>query len=166
MERLTTKFMDGYVLPMLPISPFLDINELNKFHKVRREYEANTIRLGEYEDAGLEPSEIAEHEEMFKAYRHACGGMSPEEIASLKESIAEYQRLEQEDLLVRLPCKVGDRVYCTYGRSYKVSGVEKGLGGIKIYGISDNFLGYYGKEVFLTQAEAKQALKEVNHVRD
>ena len=102
------------------------------------------------------------------------------EIASLKESLdelqekydaledgaknayglyKEYQRLEQEDLLVRLLCKAGDRVYCTYGRSYKVSGVEKGLGGIKIYGISDNFLGYYGKEVFLTQAEAKQVLK-------
>jgi hypothetical protein len=38
-------------------------------------------RLAEYEDTGLTPEEIAEHEEMFKAYRHVCGGKSPEEIA-------------------------------------------------------------------------------------
>jgi hypothetical protein len=38
-------------------------------------------RLAEYEDTGLTSEEIKAHEEMFTAYRHICGGRSPEEIA-------------------------------------------------------------------------------------
>jgi hypothetical protein len=49
-------------------------------------------RLAEYEDTGLTPDEIIEHEEMFKAYRHVCGGKSPEEIERLQ---AENRRLKK-----------------------------------------------------------------------
>lgn len=41
-------------------------------------------RLAEYESAGLSPAEITDHEEMFKAYRHACGGLSPEEVKTMR----------------------------------------------------------------------------------
>lgn len=37
-------------------------------------------RLAEYEDTGLIPEEIKEHEEIFAAYRHVCGGRPPEEV--------------------------------------------------------------------------------------
>jgi len=37
-------------------------------------------RLAEYEDTGLTPEEIKEHEEIFAAYRHVCGGRLPEEV--------------------------------------------------------------------------------------
>lgn len=50
-------------------------------------------RLAEYEDTGLTPDEIIEHEEMFKAYRHVCGGKSPEEIERLQ---SENTRLKAE----------------------------------------------------------------------
>ena len=40
-------------------------------------------RLAAYEDTGLTPDEVKDHEEMFKAYRHVCGGKSPEEIQQM-----------------------------------------------------------------------------------
>ncbi len=36
-----------------------------------------------YRNTGLTPGEIKDHEEMFAAYRHVCGGKSPEEIRNL-----------------------------------------------------------------------------------
>lgn len=44
-----------------------------------------TDRLAAYEDIGLEPEEIKDHEEMFAAHRHVCGGKSPEEIVHALE---------------------------------------------------------------------------------
>ena len=43
-------------------------------------YQKACDRLAAYEDTGLTPEEIKDHEEIFKAYRHVCGGKSPEEI--------------------------------------------------------------------------------------
>lgn len=43
-------------------------------------------RLAAYEDTGLEPEEIKTSMEMFAAYRHVCGGRSPEEIAALAQA--------------------------------------------------------------------------------
>jgi len=43
------------------------------------------IKLAAYEDTGLTPEKINEHEEIFKAYRHVCGGKSPQEINNLLE---------------------------------------------------------------------------------
>lgn len=40
-------------------------------------------RLAAFEDIGLMPEEIKANLEMFVAYRHVCGGHSPEEIAAL-----------------------------------------------------------------------------------
>jgi len=52
MERITTKFADRVILPMMPISPYYNLKELDKFHEVRREYEEFAIKLAEYEDIG------------------------------------------------------------------------------------------------------------------
>lgn len=49
MNRLTRKIMGRVELPTIPI----EINsreDLEKFHKVRKEYEAMAIKLAEYED--------------------------------------------------------------------------------------------------------------------
>ena len=51
-KRLTTKFADSVILPTMPISPYYDLKDLDKFHEVRREYEECIIRLAEYEDIG------------------------------------------------------------------------------------------------------------------
>lgn len=61
-------------------------------------------RLSAYEDTGLEPDEIKDHEEMFKAYRHICGGLTPDEIP------------HWIPVSERLPEKVGTFIICTsYG---------------------------------------------------
>lgn len=53
-------------------------------------------RLGQYEDTNLTPEQMAE---IDKDYRMMC------------EQMAEYKKLEEQGLLLRLPCKVGDTVY-------------------------------------------------------
>jgi len=59
-------------------------------------------RLGQYEDTGLTPEEITDHEAIFKAYRNVCGGKSPDEISALiverdtlKKALEKYQKTEQ-----------------------------------------------------------------------
>ena len=49
------------------------------------------LKLKEYEDAGLEPSEITSLKEALD--------LSREEVQGLSRKLAEYQRLEQEGLL-------------------------------------------------------------------
>ena len=49
MNRLTRKFGEKVILPTIP----MEINsqeDLEKFHKVRKEYENMAIKLSEYED--------------------------------------------------------------------------------------------------------------------
>ena len=88
------------------------------------------------------------------------------------ERLAEYEDLEEQGLLLQLPCKVGDTVYALrYGEENDFIIVET-----KIIEIRQNFNGIFfeplisrkayktedfGKEVFLTQAEAEQKLKEM-----
>ena len=73
---------------------------------------------------------------------------------SAYKKLAEYEDLDEQGLLLRLPCKVGDTVY-----------LIKSDGKIVPREADMQFLGvlweYYGKEWFLTQAEAEQKLKEM-----
>ena len=91
------------------------------------------------------------------------------------ERLAEYEDLEEQGLLLRLPCKVGDFIYEPTNRNtineYRVTGIkekafalwiewklEKGFVYQSIYGVE---VGEIGKTVFLTQEEAEQKLKEL-----
>lgn len=87
--------------------------------------------------------------------------------------LAEYEDLEEQGLLVRLPCKVGDDLYCIVNgevkklkaHSFGVSDFEttdiefKYVDGFKIV----RFVGEVGKTVFLTREEAEKKLKEVQN---
>ena len=79
------------------------------------------------------------------------------------EKLAAYEDAEEQGLLLKLPCKVGDAVYtaCAWG-------IESGVvGSIEI--ISDRIFvnNTHGEmigeahNIFLTQAEAEQKLKEM-----
>ncbi len=63
-------------------------------------------KLAAYEDTGLEPEEVKTNEEMFKAYRHVCGGRPPEEIKKALELLD----LEEQGLLIKLPMQLGELV--------------------------------------------------------
>lgn len=87
---------------------------------------------------------------------HASHRLDCEEsrVKSLKKKLKEYKNLDEQGLLLRLPCKVGDTVY-----------LIKSDGKVVPRTADMQFLGilwdYYGKEWFLTQTEAEQKLKEM-----
>ena len=76
--------------------------------------------------------------------------------AEMSREIRMYRKLEEQGLLLRLPCKVGDTVY-----------LIKSDGKIVPRTADMQFLGvlweYYGREWFLTKAEAEQKLKEMKN---
>ena len=108
-----------------------------------------------------------------------------DKLRAALEKLATYEDLEEQGLLVRLPCKVGDTVWDNdfgYPESYEIkafsygycdSYVEPGIG------IEDEIIFYYenythsisitgafpmseiGKTVFLTREEAEKKLEEM-----
>ena len=132
----------------------------------------------------------------FSPFRYAMKDGSDAEIGYFKnydafyshmlivQKLGEYEDLEEQGLLLRLPCKVGDTVYCIYERYAKCSEYgqvfeeyscqgceclecdshkELYVQSQKVYGLDwiVSNLKRFGKTVFLTQAEAEQKLKEM-----
>lgn len=89
--------------------------------------------------------------------------------------LAAYEDLEEQGLLVRLPCKVGDDLYCivngevkklkvhSFGvPDFEITDIEfKYVDGFKIV----RFVGEVGKTVFLTREEAEKKLEEMKKNR-
>ena len=117
-------------------------------------------KLAAYEKTGLEPEEI---KDMIKAYNREST------IA------AHYEQLEEQGLLIKLPCKVGDVVYLLGGKDYNKfrvgcvdwkSEMEYKGKNYQLY-MEDNYydkayrnFSDIGKTVFLTREEAEKALEE------
>lgn len=74
--------------------------------------------------------------------------------------LGEYEDLEEQGLLLRLPCKVGDTVYSvrTYGRSDITKKVMWRIEEIPFMLV---WLDDIGKTVFLTKKEAEAKLREM-----
>ena len=102
-------------------------------------------------------------------------------MADLRERLKEYEDAEEQGLLLRLPCKVGDTVYyisegfielCTVEVIFLADYTDKD-GNISYmaeihfdredcpYVSTEIYFADIGKTVFLTQAEAEQKLKEM-----
>lgn len=89
----------------------------------------------------------------------------------LYRKLAEYERLEEQGLLLRLPCKVGEEVYCIKNtidgyvicsnRVMSYQTAPKEIGGILARGYTGVNLGIVGKNVFATFEEAEQTLAEM-----
>ena len=76
-------------------------------------------------------------------------------IAQCLKKLQEYEDADEQGLLLRLPCKVGDSIY---------SVIEDGLTIIELKFSLDFYVrrkNDIGKTVFLTKAEAEQKLKEM-----
>lgn len=98
--------------------------------------------------------------------REVCGecahGCKWEEEAWSK--LAEYEDLEEQGLLLRLPCKVGDKVYLNnYGVVVgdTLEAIETNEKGFLLWGRESLLLGYFGETVFLTKEEAEAALAKM-----
>lgn len=79
----------------------------------------------------------------------------------------EYKDLEEQGLLVRLPCKVGTTVWDICGmdiRENVLSGIECGKDGKQfLWANHDEWLGELNDLVFLNREEAKKKLEEMEH---
>lgn len=81
--------------------------------------------------------------------------------------LADYEDLEEQGLLVRLPCKVGDLVFIIDGENIcrrKVKSIKILSTAIEI-STSDIIFHKesFGETVFLNREEAKKKLKEMKH---
>lgn len=81
-------------------------------------------------------------------------------MADLREKLKEYEDAEEQGLLLRLPCKVGDTIYHIWNVDDNLEIQE-----IKIATLTNLVAhlenGNFGKYIFLTKAEAEQKLKEM-----
>ena len=101
--------------------------------------------------------------------------LSGEYLYTAIEKLATYEDLEEQGLLVRLPCKVGDTVYVptrNFVSELRITLVSVDTNEMAMYfswllnsGIYpnlDGFPGYeLGKTVFLTREEAEKKLEEM-----
>lgn len=108
-----------------------------------------------------------------------CNPSEALKILKLAKKLKEYEDLEEQGLLLRLPCKVGDYVYdIKYNNRIRRSQVTRydmaqNIGKKykeHIHTIFNGFHGCFpisdiGKIVFLTQAEAEEALERMEKER-
>ena len=93
---------------------------------------------------------------------------------SIYEKLRKYEDVEEQGLLLKLPCKVGDTVWFVgnkFVNDYEIRRFIVGEIGIDAIQVAKTIRGtdYWnsfsiddiGKTVFLTQAEAEQKLKEM-----
>ena len=121
-------------------------------------------RLKEYEDTGIEPEEVKEHEAAYIEIMTRTYG-------PIHEKIGQWLQAEKDGRLVVLPCKIMDTIFMAVGR-YGITGFEEdrcdgffinreGILQIKAQCYSGNHAtyGFPGETVFLTREEAEAALE-------
>lgn len=94
-------------------------------------------------------------------------------VADCMKDYLKYRKLEEQGLLLKLPCKAGDKVYSVtrgFISKYIICSIQKYTEGFFFNwkceeGIYANTRGFtefeIGKTVFLTKEEAEQKLKEM-----
>ena len=84
---------------------------------------------------------------------------------SAARKLCDYEDLEEQGLLVRLPCPIGTTVWDICGmdiRENVLSGIECGKDGKQfLWANHDEWLGELNDLVFLTREEAKKKLEEM-----
>ena len=106
-----------------------------------------------------------------KCFKEPCCGMGEclDDKCSLMldacKKLAEYEQLEEQGLLVRLPCPIGTTVWDICGmdiRENVLSGIECDKDGKQfLWANDDEWLGELNNSVFLTREEAEKKLEEM-----
>lgn len=146
---------------------------------------AKTKFSGDFGSANI-LCKLAEYEDLEEIFRDKMSDIDCELLKDREEfnkwidrnkwiakKCDEYARAEEQGLLLRLPCKVGTKVYAInriidYGEVgdesiYCYSIIEREF---QIYMMMDYGKLVFGKNVFLTQAEAEAKLKELRGEED
>lgn len=166
MNRLTKRGSDGIFLNKYNLS----VCSGEDFYNLQSILD----RLATYEDTGLEPEEIEDLKDCIEGEEGTQGT-----VKDLLE-LVQYRKLEEQGLLIKLPCKVGDTVYFITKELDIVKGISRKVIDeyivTEIRGNKYNPLWYMsssercvhrdfhpteiGKTVFLTREEAEKALEE------
>lgn len=120
-------------------------------------------RLKGYEDIGLVPEQLREIDRLYAekckeladSQRSSFSGLELVKIWAKLKKLKEYQNLEKQGKLLKLPCEIGHRVYMIY------QFCGEGAWEIEEHKIRLEDLENIGKTVFLTIEEAEAALKEL-----
>lgn len=81
------------------------------------------------------------------------------QVKNYLDELKEYRKLEEQGLLLRLPCKAGDIVYKIVNQRDNYDDIVYQIVSAAIFELS--MIDKIGKTVFLTKAEAEQKLKEM-----
>jgi hypothetical protein len=92
-----------------------------------------------------------------------------DELWKAVDRLAEYEDLEEQNMLVKLPCRVGDVVYylelnLNEIHKMRVQGMSINYNGLLILHLGDWVAAKaseFGKLVFYTKGEAEKALQEI-----
>lgn len=130
-------------------------------------------RLTEWENGSVTYNEKREIE--CGEYCDSCsqGAGNCETIKNMIKKLADYEDLEEQGLLVRLPCKVGDTLYCIDNeivellivnsfRIYNFNRIEIDFENASGFTLC-TFSGELDEGYFLTREEAEKKLEEMNH---
>lgn len=112
-------------------------------------------RLTKWEDDSITYNEKREFE--CGEYCDSCsqGAGNCKTVENMIKKLAAYEDLEEQGLLVRLPCKVGTEVYYILGIPNKTPcAIDK-----CVFELSD--INKIGKTLFLTHEEAEKKLEEM-----
>lgn len=132
-------------------------------------------RLTKWEDDSITYNEKREFE--CGEYCDSCsqGAGNCKTVENMIKKLATYEDLEEQGLLVRLPCKVGDMVYVptrNFISELRITMVSVDMHGAYFSwmlnsGIYPNLDGFskskLGKTVFLTSEEAEKKLEELKN---
>ena len=114
-------------------------------------------RLTKWEDGSITYNEKRELE--CGEYCDSCsqGAGNCKTVENMIKKLATYEDLEEQGLLVRLPCKVGTEVYYILGIPNKTPcTIDK-----CVFELSD--VHKIGKSLFLTREEAEKKLEEIQN---
>lgn len=124
-------------------------------------------RLTKWEDGSITYNEKRELE--CGEYCDSCsqGAGNCKTVENMIKKLATYEDLEEQGLLVRLPCPIGTTVWDIYGtgiRKNVVSGIEYGKDGRWfLWANEDEWLGELNVVVFLTREEAEKKLEKLRN---
>ena len=91
---------------------------------------------------------------------------SESNLTEILEKLGKYEDAEEQGLLLRLPCKVGDKAYIIVEKDISKQTIQRvTIGSDKILEFCTRKRGFaisdIGKKVFLTSEEAEAKLKEM-----
>lgn len=130
-------------------------------------------RLTKREDDSITYNEKRELEcgEYCDSCSHGAGNCKT--VENMIKKLATYEDLEEQGLLVRLPCKVGEKLWCIVNstiRELRVHHFDMPAFGTTdiVFRYADGFklerfVGEIGKTVFLTREEAENKLEEMEN---